>query len=336
MKIKSFEFNLRELAGSENLLTILFRVAPENRLEEQSYFVQRVRVPPLEVDAKGDAQVQGFFDVGEGTYHVDWLMRDRSERVCSSTWDFDAALPTRDRSVSLVIAPGSIQAGEAEHFQEEPPVERAHSEPALSVKVLMNYAPQKRFAPSMRPIDTQALVSILRTLSREPRFGKFSLVAFNLEERRVVYRQQQGDRIDFPTLGDALRSLSHGRVRIEHLADKNGETQFLAELIKQEVGEKEHPDALIFAGPKTLLESNLSADELGHVGEVDYPVFYMNYNLYPQSNPWRDAIGNAVKFFKGFEYTISRPRDLWFAVSDLVSRIVKSKSNRQGSATATQ
>ena len=43
--------------------------------------------------------------------------------------------------------------------------------------------------------------------------------------------------------------------------------------------------------------------------EVDFPVFYMNYNLNPQQVPWTDAIGRAVKMFKGTEYTISRPRD---------------------------
>src|SRR5688572_6861394 len=84
---------LRELAGSENLLTILFRVTPDNRKDEPMYFTQRVRVPLIEEDAKGDAFLQGTFDLGEGAYHVDWLMRDRSERVCSAYWDSEASLP---------------------------------------------------------------------------------------------------------------------------------------------------------------------------------------------------------------------------------------------------
>ena len=33
------------------------------------------------------------FDVGEGKYHIDWLMRDRSERVCSYNWDARPSLP---------------------------------------------------------------------------------------------------------------------------------------------------------------------------------------------------------------------------------------------------
>jgi len=55
----------------------------------------------------------------------------------------------------------------------------------------------------------------------------------------------------------------------------------------------------------------------------------MNYALNPQAAPWRDAISHAVRFFKGYEFTISRPRDLWFAVTDMVSRIVKSKYGRR-------
>ncbi len=80
----------------------------------------------------------------------------------------------------------------------------------------------------------------------------------------------------------------------------------------------------------------MQAESLKQVGEVDHPVFYMNYNLYPQNVPWRDAIGAAVKFFKGTEYTVSRPRDLWFAVSEMVSRIVKSKHGRRAGSAPTQ
>jgi hypothetical protein len=62
--------------------------------------------PPIEEDAKGDAYLQGAFDVGEGSYHIDWLMRDRTERVCSSNWDSEASCRSKDRPMSLAIAPG--------------------------------------------------------------------------------------------------------------------------------------------------------------------------------------------------------------------------------------
>src|SRR5271169_2646243 len=43
---------LKELAGSENMLTILFRVTPDNRKDEPLYFTQHVRVPSIEEDSK--------------------------------------------------------------------------------------------------------------------------------------------------------------------------------------------------------------------------------------------------------------------------------------------
>lgn len=119
---------------------------------------------------------------------------------------------------------------------------------------------------------------------------------------------------------------------LKRLGQKHGDTEFLEDLIKTELGTAEHPDALVFAGPKVMLETNINQESLREVGDVEYPVFYMNYNLNPQAVPWKDSISRAVKFFRGTEFTISRPRDLWFAVNEMVARIVKSKHGRQVSA----
>jgi hypothetical protein len=327
---------LRELAGSDNLLTMIFRVIPENHKNSPTYFSQRMRVPQIEEDAGGNAYLQGSFDVGEGKYKIDWLMRDRSERVCSSYWEVEASLPPKDKDLSPMLSPGVVKATDTEDFKEEPPVERAQGEPPLNVKILVNFAPLDTGATVLQPLDTNALVSVLRTIAREPRIGKFSIVAFNLAEQRVVYRQNNADRIDFPALGSALRQLNLGTIDLKTLSQKHGDTEFLANLIRKELGGKDHPDAVVFAGPKALLEENVSQEALKGVGEPDYPVFYMNYNLNPQATPWRDAIGHAVKFYKGYEYTISRPRDLWYAVSEMVSRTLKLKNGKRASAAPSQ
>jgi hypothetical protein len=112
-----------------------------------------------------------------------------------------------------------------------------------------------------------------------------------------------------------------------------GETEFLADLISREIAEPKHADAVVFAGPKALLEQNVAEESLRQLGAVDYPVFYMNYNPEPGRTPWRDAIGHVVKFFKGIEYTISRPRDLWLATTEMFSRIVQSKQAKRVVAT---
>jgi hypothetical protein len=327
---------LKDLSGSENLLTMVFRVTPEAHKDDPLYFVQRVRVPPIEAEAPGNAYLQGAFDLGEGRYHVDWLMRDRAERPCSSYWDAEAVLSAKDRQLRPSLGPGAVQPAEAEQFKDEPPVERAQGDPPLNVKILVNFAPQNVHAATLQPLDTAALVSILRIVAREPRIGKFSVVAFNLQEQRVIYRQQNANRIDFPALGEALQSLNLGTIDLKRLSQKNGETEFLSNLIQREVGGEDRPDALIFAGPKALIEESVPTESLKEVGEVEYPVFYMNYNLRPEVTPWRDAIGRAVKFFKGYEFTISRPRDLWAAMSEIVSRALKLKNGRRPSPAAEQ
>ncbi|MBI3278213.1 MAG: acetyltransferase [Acidobacteria bacterium] len=318
---------LRELAGSENQLTILFRVSQADGKEEPQYFTQRFRVSAIEPDAKGDAYLQGSFDIGEGKYQVQWLMRDRAERVCSSTWDVEAELPPKDKDIALALAPGRVQSSEQEQFRDEPPVARASDEP-LNVKVLINFAPQNAHSATLQPLDTSALVSILRNISRDARIGRFSIVAFNLQEQKVLYRQDNAERIDFPALGKALEALNLGTVDLKRLGEKSGETNFLAGLIQHEL-KSESADAIVFAGPKAMLDENVPQESLKQIGEISSPLFYMNYNLYPHAVPWSDAISKAVKFFKGYEYTISKPRDLWFAVSEMVSRIVKLKHGRR-------
>jgi hypothetical protein len=320
---------LKELSGAQNHLTILFRVtpanrSPQNKRDEWRYFVQTFQVPSIEENAKGAATLDGEIDLGEGKYHVDWLMRDRDERVCSSYWDMDASLSGRDKQIEMAIAPGEVDKTQSEQFEEDPPV--ARNEAPLKIKVLVNFAPQSFAAAALQPLDTIALVSILRRIAREPQFGKFSVVAFNMQEQRVLYRQSSEDRIDFPALGEAINSVKLGTVRRGQLSEKHGDTDFLADLIKKEMAAEDHPDALIFAGPKIMLDEAVPQETLKPVAtDVDYPVFYMNYNLNPQAAPWRDSISRAVRIFKGTEYTITRPRDLWFSFSEMVSRIVRLK-----------
>ena len=100
---------LAELAGGENQLTILFRVTPELHKDRPSYFVEHIHVPQIEDDARGDANLRGGMDLGEGTYHVDWLMRDRAERVCSFYWDSEAVLPAKDKQIELACRRAPVE-----------------------------------------------------------------------------------------------------------------------------------------------------------------------------------------------------------------------------------
>jgi hypothetical protein len=326
---------LKELAGQENQLTMVFRVTPDGHADSPVFFKQHYSVPAIDENAGGPAYLQGLFNVGEGKYHVDWLMRDRSERICSAHWDAEASLSAKDRPMVLDIAAGSVQSVDPEQFKEEAPVEREKGAQPLNVKVMMNFAPQADGASTLQPMDTSALLSILRNIARDPRIGTFSIVAYNMQEQKVFYRQESAAHIDFPALGHAVTALNLGTVDLKRLSQKHGDTEFLSKLIASEVketkDENKQPDAVIFAGPKIMLDDGIPPETLKQLADVKFPVFYMNYNLNPVANPWRDAIGTAVKALKGAEFTIAKPRDLFFSWSDIMGRIVKSKFGRTGS-----
>jgi hypothetical protein len=328
---------LKELAGSENQLTMVFRVIPEGHSDAAVYFKQHYSVPAIDDNAGGSAFLQGGVELGEGKYHVDWLMRDRQERICSFHWDAEASIPQHDRPMTVDILAGTVQPLDSELFKEEAPVQREKGPIPLNVKVMVNFAPQDSTSSTLQPFDTVALVSILRSIARDPHVGSFSVVAYNMQEQRIIYRQEGAAQIDFPALGHALTSLNLGTVDLKRLSQKHGDTDFLSKLITSEVKEdKQPPDAVIFAGPKIMLDDGLPTETLRQLADVKFPVFYMNYNLNPQANPWRDAIGSAVKALKGAEFTIARPRDLFFSWADIVSRIVKSKFGRTGITTSSQ
>ncbi|MGA8029978.1 MAG: acetyltransferase [Bryobacteraceae bacterium] len=320
---------LRELAGSGEVLTILSRVHPRANPDRAAYFVQHFRVPEIEDDAKGEVSLQGVIDLGEGKYHVDWMMRDRLERICSSGWDVEAALPPKDKPMPLFLAPNEISEALPQPFVNEGTGRAAQDrEDVIDVKLLVNFAPQDSLSAALQRTDTDALVSILKAIERDPHIGHVSLVAFNIEEGRVIYRQESAQEIDFPALGKALDSMKLGTVNVVRLGQKHSETDFLQELIEKEIGNATHPDAVIFAGPKAMLDADVPQEDLRRIGNIECPVFYMNYNLNPQAVPWKDSISHAIRAFKGTEFTISQPRDLWLSTTEMVSRIVRLKRNR--------
>jgi hypothetical protein len=326
---------LKEIEGEGDVLTVVLRVYPQNARDQVAFFSEHIAVPFIEEDAKGDALLQGGFDLGPGNYHVDWLMRDRMERPCSSSWDVEATLTPKDQGVNLFMATNEIGEHRFELFKDEP-LDRsaALGEAPVNLRLLVNFAPETKDAAALAQPDLSAMISILKTIEHDPRVGKMSLVAFNMQEHRVVYRQEAADRINFPALGTALKTLKLGTVAVGNLGDRHADTEFLGSLIEKELGTGSHSDAVIFAGPKAMLDGDVPQEDLRRIGSVECPVFYMNYNPNPQEMPWKDSISHAVRILKGTEYTITRPRDMFFATSEMLSRITRSKRSHPEPAVA--
>ena len=313
---------LDSISGQGNGLRVLFRIKPLNGSDEEVYFWDSYSVPPIEPGTKGDASIPGRYKLGPGKYRVDWLMRDQGERVCSAHWEIETSIPGVIEQRAATRDPFTVGPNEVEVFLEEPPVRRARGPKLLHLKLLVNFTPTDPRDLRLRPYDLQNIVSILRAISREPQVGSFSLVAFNMQEERVVFEQENVHRIDFPRLGEAVEAIEGGMIDISQLQDGDSGSRFLTELLTKHMGEQDpKPDAVIILGPKLMLEKKISKQVLLENPQVNAPVFYLVYNTDPFVYPWRDAISSVLKIYQGLEYTISLPKDFGRAMKDMLRRL---------------
>ena len=305
-------FPLRELSGlGASTVAVAFRITPENGTAK--YYSRHFRTPAVVEHAGGRVRVVGNIDVGPGKYRVDWLLRDARQRVCSAHWEVQAKVSGSYPEAALALGPGEVEPPETELFEPQP---RAAAGP-LRVRILVNLGADE---------DTPAVVGILRSIAREPRIGHVSLVAFNLEDERILYRQADASQIDFPALGEAVRARPSGTIDFRQLGDKNSVAEILRQLLAMDGASSEAVDAIIFTGAKAASDHGISGETMKLLGNVNCPVFYLAYNSDPAGKPWNDAIGKAVRFLRGHEYTITRPQDLWTAWRDLMSRLPRGRA----------
>lgn len=220
----------------------------------------------------------------------------------------------------LAIAPNTIDELPVDAFNDSPsiPSDRRHP---LYAKVLVNFSPGTDSGGILTKDDLRAIVFILRGVARQPGFGVFSIVAFSLDEQRVLYRRTPARSIDFSALRNAVKSLHPGTVDLRQLADPESGPRFLADLLVAEFRPQQpKPDALIVISPKVMLDRTVSKATLS-AARVECPVFYLNCNAYPRRNPWRGTIGSALRVYHALQYSITGPRDLSSALTDMGSKL---------------
>jgi len=309
---------LAELAGAGNRLVAIFRVMPEGHPERAVYMSQKWTVPAIPPDAKGSAALEGSFVLGEGRYQVDWLMRDKDERYCSARWQVLAEPRVKERPIDLRMAPGTVAPEPAENFYNEPAIPR-DSQQSFKVAVLWHVTLQRPGMPLPHGKEADAVLSILRSIAREPRISQYRITAFNLDQGEVLFRSENEPQIDFKRLGETIKPDRLATVNVRSLGQKDSDVQFLRALLAEETA-KDRPDALIFVGQKAAAYFGIRG-AFKQSAAPGYPVFYLNYETDPAANPWRDLIGSLVRLWNGFEYRINKPRDLFVAWNDVMSRI---------------
>jgi hypothetical protein len=325
------EVPIREMAGDRNELTVLFRVVPRDRPDDPSYMVQRVSVPAVEAHSGGVGKFYGLFMLGEGKYHVDWLMRDKRERTCSMSWDLETKVNSKDSQLRQWI-PQSLVQLRGPVFASEPPVKRTSESGSPRFSIIVNFDPSDPSAALIDEPGLYGMVAILRRMGRDPRIEPYSIIICSLETEQVLYQQENKGSIDLPALSGALASVKLGTVDAKRLVSTHGPAQFAADLIRGQLT-KENTDALIVLSPKGGSKTILSREALESFDKLGKPAFYLSYDTGKQLSLWRDPISSIMKHLRGLEYGIDRPKDFFNAWSDVVTRMVRAKTPHASIAT---
>ena len=312
-----------QLAQAGSRLTAIFRVKSGSDPGTTTYFFQNWTVPQLDEGAGGTAHLRGSFILGEGQYQVDWLLRDQAERYCGARWDISAKRRGKDRAVELSLSPSTARPESADLFVNESTAKFEKSR-MLNVVVLFHVAPQTPGAAGMQAHEAAASVGILRNIARDAHIGTYSVAAFNLEQNKLIYRRDAAPMMNFRAMGERIKQLHLGTVTVANLQAKNSSAEFLNDLVAQELRTNK-PDALILVGSRIRDDTFAGSRAFSELQLPSCPVFYLSYDSHANTSA-RDLIGSAVKLWKGKEFTITTPRDLSFAWTEVISRLLGTTS----------
>lgn len=307
-------------AGGDDL-RVLFRVRPVSGPDRKpAFFRQTFPVAAASAEGGGRATFPGRFVVGPGQYEVDWLMRNRAGQVCSAHWTATARLPPAVAGLAAAAPPNHIAPFSESTFAEAPPVARASDRNGgLHISLLLNVAPLERDRFRLSGHEVECIVGMLRSLHAEPRLGLFSLIAFNLYDRQLVYEVRGQPRLDFQSLGDAIEESPGGVVEFDQLADPDGEQRFLEDVLTRALSaEPRAPDALVVIGQKVDREARLDEGQFrpsARPAVLHQFAFHRN----PQSYPWTGAIEAALRPHGLVVSTISKAQDFGRALARLLS-----------------
>jgi hypothetical protein len=314
---------VKVLSEAGGWLQVAMRVTPVAETENSAYMAHRFPISGVPLDAKGEVILTGGFDHGPGRYRVDWIMRDARERVCASHWELEAKAGTAKQDVPLTLGPNQIFDVDRNLFSNGAQIKPDLVQP-LRIKLLLNLSPAKPQDSILRSADAAVLLSILHSVADQPGIAVSGLVACNLRDQKILYRQENVDHIDFRALERAIQSPTAGTIDISLLRDPQSETRFVTRLLTDQLGaQTDPPDAIVIVGAKVSLNRKIPLDSLRAKGSAMCPVFYFTYNSNP-TEPWTDTIGAALKAYKGATtYNIAFPRDLEVAMKELLARTVK-------------
>jgi hypothetical protein len=303
------------LAGPNRLFALRVLITPLDLPGvKPSLFERNFRSGPIP-PGRNEFQLRDSFATGPGRYKVQWMLLDSAGPHCYVEREVRAELRKKDRDLPLRAQPGEVVNSRLSLFRPERAIVGEGPKPPLRIKVFLNLdVPTTRGRTRIRMWELIPRFSALRALSRHPRIGSLSMVAYSVEEQTVIARHDLRSAFDYRALRTNMDELAPGFVSIEQL-ERDSDLAFFNEMLVRELPGDEAVDAYIFLGPDVFVRKNREKELLESIGQLPEPVFF----LADGRAPWKGLVGKAVSFFQGKTLRFHNPSQM----ADSVERLVR-------------
>ncbi|MBV9145150.1 MAG: hypothetical protein JO065_04485 [Acidobacteria bacterium] len=328
---------IREFEGKESTVLVFLRITPEGQspvLLGEPYRLpaasDAVRSRTNILRMKDNFEFSGGFAAGEGHYRCEVLVVDkRSNRMYRTSWNASPALKRSERHVPLAIKANTVESMTSLPWKGP----SSNGDSGFRVTVLLDVAPIYPYATKLRAWDRAFLLTTLSSSLAQIDCKSVKLVAFNLEQQKVVFSTNDFQPSAIPDLNYAMRSLELAKVSYQILQHPQGTSELLVNLAKQEKGESGSSEVVIFLGPQTRFFQKVPRDAIQPSG-ANPVFFYLEY-----MPPWvrgaefPDTIEYLTKALAGTSFKIHSPDELATAIKKigLETRQAENKRNGVGS-----
>jgi hypothetical protein len=307
---------LNQFRGTGHSWAIVTKITPQDEPLPPVFLISTATLPDIP-NTKQHGETGGAYLLGEGNYHVDWMLFDETKRVCRKSWTIKVALSASERKVKTAMPPNAI--GDLTFRGSTYTLPDKDDVRPVRITILLHAAPLFPRRTRIRPSDGLMLLGSLSSLLSRLPSPSVRLVVFNMDQQKEVYRQ---DGFSLDSLDQVSRSISQlelGLVDYHSLENRHAPAEFLTSLINRELIAKDPSEIVLFLGPPSRFGEKIPQTALEErTGSSPY---FFSFQFEPwlrrPNGGFPDTITQTVGRLKGKTITVHTPGEFAKAIEQL-------------------
>jgi hypothetical protein len=303
----------RQFAIGDALVALL-RVTPQGGVPV--LLGDSFKIPPVprgikaRVAAKSEVNITGAFAVGLGRYRVELLVVDQRGRKFYKRWTLKTSTHGKQAAASA-LAPLTVKPLVADNWDGKLQPQ------GVRLTVLLDATATSVNAAKLRN-EAFLLLDLLASLLRQVPCQSVTLVAFNLDQQREVFRQEHFDAEGFAKLSAALRQVQFSTISYQAL-QRGSWAKFLLRITDEQISANDPADAVVFVGASTHFVEKLPKELRPSLTPGASHFFYFEY--YGYRVPLPDAIDYLTRNLKGTVFRINSAEEFGKAIQKMLAQL---------------